>query len=114
MTWTGFLQIGIYCALIALLAVPVGAYMTHVFGGGRTWLSPLMRPLEKLIYRICRIKENEDQHWLTYATSMLIFNGIGALFVYVLQRAQGWLPLNPQGMAAVPPDLSFNTAISFV
>ena len=113
MTWLGFLQIGIYCALIALLTVPMGAYMTHVFNGGRTWLSPLMRPLEKLIYKICRIRENEEQHWLTYATGMLIFNAIGALFVYALQRVQGWLPLNPQGMAAVPPDLAFNTAISF-
>jgi potassium-transporting ATPase potassium-binding subunit len=113
MTSLGFVQIGLYCVLIAVLAVPMGAYMTRVFNGDRTWLSPAMRPLERLIYRICRIDDKEEQHWLNYAIGMLIFNGVGVLFVYVLQRIQQWLPLNPQGLGAVAPDLAFNTAISF-
>jgi potassium-transporting ATPase potassium-binding subunit len=113
MTLLGLAQIAIYCAVILVFVVPLGAFMTRVFEGKRTWLHPVLRPVEVLIYRICRIDEQEDQHWLPYTVGMLLFNATGALAVYGLMRLQGFLPLNPQALGAVAPDLSFNTAISF-
>jgi K+-transporting ATPase ATPase A chain len=113
MTVLGFIQIAVYCIVLLALVVPAGAFMTKIFNGERTWLHPVLRPLEALIYRVSRVDEKQDQHWLDYAVGMLLFNGAGALVVYALQRVQGLLPLNPQGMAAVAPDLAFNTAVSF-
>jgi K+-transporting ATPase ATPase A chain len=87
--------------------------MARVFEGERTFLSPVFRPVETVLYRAAGVDETREQHWLTYTVAMLIFNAAGFLLVYALQRFQAALPLNPAGMAAVAPDLSFNTAVSF-
>jgi potassium-transporting ATPase potassium-binding subunit len=110
---TDYLQIALYLAALLLLVKPLGLYMALVYQGKRTWLTPVMTPLERLIYRVSRVHETEEMDWKTYAAAMLIFNMAGLLTVYLIQRIQPWLPLNPQGMTAVPPDLAFNTAVSF-
>jgi K+-transporting ATPase ATPase A chain len=114
MTANGLLQIALFCLVIALLTKPLGAFMTRLFAGETTFLSPFLRPVERLIYRLAGINPREDQHWSVYAIAMLLFNGAGFAALYALMRFQDLLPLNPQGMAAVPADLSLNTAISFV
>ena len=88
--------------------------MTRVFAGERTFLSPVLAPVERGLYRLAGIDPKVEQHWRTYAVAMLLFNLAGLLLLYALQRLQAVLPLNPQGMAAVAPDLAFNTAVSFV
>jgi K+-transporting ATPase ATPase A chain len=87
--------------------------MTRVFAGERTWLTPVLRPVERGFYRLAGVDENEDQHWTAYAVSMLLFNAAGFLLLYLLQRVQGFLPLNTQALAGVPADLAFNAAVSF-
>src|SRR5512147_1585564 len=114
MTILGWIQILLYCAIIVALVRPLGGYMTRVFAGDRTLLSPLLAPVERGLYRLAGVKPEVEQHWLTYAVAMLLFNLAGLILLYALQRLQGVLPLNPQGMAAVAPDLAFNTAVSFV
>ena len=114
MTVNGWIQIAIYCALILLFVKPFGAYMAHVFEGERTFLSPVLRPVERAIYWICGVKEDEEQHWLTYALAMLLFSIAGFVTLYLLQRFQDVLPFNPQGQSAVEQSLAFNTAVSFV
>jgi K+-transporting ATPase ATPase A chain len=116
MTTTGILQIVFYFALVLATAKPLGAYMARVFEGERTFLHPLLRWLEKLAYKVTGVREDAEQRWTQYAASLLSFSVCGFLFVYLAQRLQGWLPLNPQrfGAAQVTPDLAFNTAISFM
>ncbi|HTJ56527.1 MAG TPA: potassium-transporting ATPase subunit KdpA [Devosiaceae bacterium] len=114
MTIIGWAQILLYCALVVAITPPLGAYMTHVFKGERTWLSPVLRPVEAAIYWLCGVDEKKEQHWLPYTVGMLLFHVGGFLFVYVILRLQQFLPFNPAGMGAVAPDLSFNTAISFI
>ena len=114
MTVIGWIQILLYCAIVAALVKPLGWYMTRVFTGERTFLSPVLRPIEIGLYRAGGVDEKGEQHWLTYAVAMLLFNFAGFLFLYVLLRVQGSLSLNPAGMRAVPEALSFNTAVSFV
>ncbi|MGE0418074.1 MAG: potassium-transporting ATPase subunit KdpA, partial [Acetobacteraceae bacterium] len=114
MTINGWLQIALYCALIILLTKPAGAYMTCVFSGQHSLLSPVLGPVERALYRASGVRPEAEQHWVIYATAMLAFNGAGFLLLYALQRTQALLPLNPQGLGAVPPDLAFNTAVSFV
>ena len=114
MTVIGWIQILLYCAIVAALVKPLGWYMTRVFTGERTFLSPVLRPIEIGLYRAGGVDEKGEQHWLTYAVAMLLFNFAGFLFLYVLLRVQGSLSLNPAGMGAVPEALSFNTAVSFV
>ncbi|HUC63310.1 MAG TPA: potassium-transporting ATPase subunit KdpA [Alphaproteobacteria bacterium] len=113
MTVDGLAQIALYFALIVLVTKPLGGYMTRVFAGERTFLAPVLRPIERGFYRLAGVDPEQDQHWLTYAAAMLLFNFAGFLLVYLLERVQAYLPLNPQGMANVSPDLAFNTAISF-
>jgi potassium-transporting ATPase potassium-binding subunit len=113
MSANGLIQIAIYFAIIAALTKPLGGYMTRVFTGERTLLAPVLRPLERVFYRLAGVDPETDQNWMTYAIGMLLFNFAGFLCVFALQRFQASLPLNPQGMAAVAPDLAFNTAISF-
>jgi potassium-transporting ATPase potassium-binding subunit len=122
MTANGFLQIAVFFVLILAFAKPMGAYMTKVFAGERTFLHPVLRPVEKLCYILCGVKENTDQRWTQYAGSLLAFSVFSFLILYLLQRLQGVLPLNPMGfgtahapMGATPmtPDLSFNNAVSF-
>jgi K+-transporting ATPase ATPase A chain len=114
MTTIGWLQIALFCAIVVALVKPLGGFMTRLFAGERTLLSPTVRPVERGLYRLAGVDARQEQHWTTYAFAMLLFNLAGFTLLYVLQRLQAVLPLNPQGMAAVPPDLAFNTAVSFV
>lgn len=114
MTANGLLQIALFCVLVILLTKPTGAFMTRIFAGESTFLSPVLRPVERVIYRLSGINHREDQHWTVYALSMLLFNGAGFALLYAMLRLQDLLPLNPQGFGPVASDLSFNTAISFV
>lgn len=114
MTANGWIQILIFCAIIVALVAPLGAYMTRVFNGERTFLSPVLRPIEIGLYRIAGIDESREQHWIMYTIAMLFFHVAGFLFLYALMRFQEFLPLNPQGMTAVAPDLAFNTSVSFI
>src|SRR5215510_5486449 len=113
MTLIGWLQILLYCAIVVALVQPLGGYMTRVFNGERTFLSPALRPVEAALYGISGVDERREQHWLTYTIAMLLFNLAGFLLLYALMRLQGMLPLNPAGQSAVAPDLAFNTAVSF-
>ncbi|MCC7275338.1 MAG: potassium-transporting ATPase subunit KdpA [Alphaproteobacteria bacterium] len=114
MTLNGWLQILVYCAIVVALTKPLGGYLTRLLGGERTFLSPVLRPVEQSLYRVAGVGEREEQHWLTYAAAMLFFNLAGFIVLFLLQRLQAVLPLNPSDMSAVPPDLAFNTAVSFV
>jgi K+-transporting ATPase ATPase A chain len=114
MTAIGWIQIVLYCAVIVALAKPLGGYMTHVFNGERTFLSPILRPVEAGLYWIGGVDEKREQHWLTYTVSMLLFHVGGFAIIYGLMRLQALLPFNPAEQSAVAEDLSFNTAISFI
>ncbi|MGN6583234.1 MAG: potassium-transporting ATPase subunit KdpA [Rhizobiaceae bacterium] len=114
MTLNGWIQIAIFCAIIVGLVKPLGWYMTKVMTGEPTFLSPLLRPVERVLYAGAGIDEREEQHWLTYTVAMLIFNSAGFVLLFALQRLQGALPFNPAHMGAVSPDSSFNTAVSFI
>ncbi|MFZ0068537.1 MAG: potassium-transporting ATPase subunit KdpA [Pseudolabrys sp.] len=114
MTTIGWVQILIYCAIIVAITPVLGAYMTRVFNGERTFLTPLLRPVELALYSSAGVEEKREQHWLTYVVAMLLFHAGGFLILYGLMRFQASLPFNPAGQSAVAPDLSFNTAISFI
>ncbi|WP_176037764.1 potassium-transporting ATPase subunit KdpA [Brucella tritici] len=114
MTLNGWIQILVFCGIIILLVKPLGGYMTRVFSGERTFLSPVLVPVERGLYRLAGTSEREEQHWMTYTVSLLLFNLAGFLLLYILQRFQGSLPFNPMGMSNVPADLAFNTTASFV
>jgi K+-transporting ATPase ATPase A chain len=114
MTAIGWIQILLYCAIVVALVKPLGWYMTRVFNGEPTFLSPVLRPVERGLYWIGGVDEKREQHWLTYAVAMLLFHVGGFLIIYGLMRLQALLPFNPQEQSAVAPDLSFNTAISFL
>jgi potassium-transporting ATPase potassium-binding subunit len=112
-TGNGVLQLALYLFALLLLAKPLGLYMARVYEGQRFGLDRILGWLERLIYRMAGIRPEVEQGWKTYAIAMLLFNFVGILVVYLLQRLQGLLPLNPQGLGAVSPDSSFNTAVSF-
>ena len=114
MTAIGWVQIILYCAIIVALTPMLGAYMTRVFNGERTLLSPLLRPVEATLYGISGVDEKSEQHWLTYTFAMLLFHVGGFLIIYFLMRLQAGLPFNPAEQSNVAQDLSFNTAISFI
>jgi K+-transporting ATPase ATPase A chain len=114
MTLNGWLQILVYCGIVVLLVKPLGGYMYRVFNGDRTFLSPILGPLERGLYRISGTSEREEQHWTTYAAGIMFFSLASFLVLYFLQRLQGVLPYNPAGMTAVEQNLAFNTAVSFV
>src|SRR5262249_54092648 len=107
-------QILVFCAIVVALVPPLGWYMTRVFNGERTLLSPVLRPVEWALYRAGGIDEAREQHWLAYTIAMLFFHVGAFLILYALMRFQAVLPLNPAGQSAVAPDLSFNTAVSFI
>jgi K+-transporting ATPase ATPase A chain len=113
MTVGGWIQIVIYFVVLTALAVPLGRFMARVFEGERTFLSPVLAPVETGFYRLAGVDPKREQHWVAYTLAMLLFNAAGFLLVYAIQRLQAFLPLNPQGMVAVPADLAFNTAVSF-
>ena len=114
MTFVGWLQIILFCAIIVALTPPLGAYMTRVFNGERTWLTPVLKPVETALYRISGVDETREQHWFTYTVAMLLFHAAGFVFLYLLIRLQTVLPFNPAEQSAVAPDLAFNTAVSFI
>jgi K+-transporting ATPase ATPase A chain len=114
MTAIGWIQIILYCAIIVALAKPLGWYMTRVFNGERTFLSPILQPVEAGLYWIGGVDEKREQHWLTYTVAMLLFHVGGFLIIYAVMRLQAVLPFNPAEQSAVAEDLSFNTAISFI
>jgi potassium-transporting ATPase potassium-binding subunit len=107
------LQVGIYFLLVLAVTVPLGGYMTRVFSGERTFLDPVLTPVERLIYRICGIQPANEMIWVEYTIDMLVFSLVGMLVLYGLERLQYFLPLNPQAMPGVPAALAFNTAASF-
>jgi K+-transporting ATPase ATPase A chain len=113
MSLNGWLQIGLFITLILLLAKPMGSYMTQVFERRRTWLDPVLLPCERLLYRLTGVDANEEMRWTQYATAMLMFSGTTLLLTYTVERLQHMLPLNPQGLQSVAPDLAISTAISF-
>jgi len=114
MTLTGWLQIALILGLVALTTRPLGLYMARVFSGERTFLSPLLAPVERGFYRLAGVSPEREQSWLAYTLAMLAFSAAGFASLYAILRLQAWLPLNPQGFDGVAPDLAFNTAISFL
>lgn len=114
MTVNGWIQIALFCAAILVCVKPLGGFMARVFEGERTFLSPVLGPIERGIYRLCGVRPDQEQHWTSYTIAMLSFSVAGFVSLYLMLRLQAVLPFNPQGLAAVGPDLSFNTAISFV
>ena len=114
MTFNGILQIAIFCVVIIALVRPLGGYMTRVFNGERTLLSPLLRPVERLLYAASGVKPEIEQNWLVYGVALLTFSLAGAVSLYTIFRLQDVLPLNPQALPALAPELALNTAISFV
>ena len=113
MTLNGIVQIALFCIVIVALVRPFGLYMTRVFNGERTWLSPVLRPVEKLFYLAAGVDPEVEQDWLIYGAAMLIFNLACAVLLYAMLRLQDVLPWNPQGAAAMSPELALNTAVSF-
>src|SRR5271165_4662235 len=116
MTSIGVLQIAIFFGLILACTKPLGAFMAKVFEGQRTFLHPVLRWLEVLTYKVIGVQEEVEQRWTQYTAALISFSIFGFLLVYFIQRAQGFLPLNPQGFNAgnVSPDLAFNTSASFI
>src|ERR1700722_7637017 len=114
MTANGWIQIALYAVIVIAITAPLGGYMMRVFGGERTFLTPVLRPIERLFYALSGVDEKEDQHWTVYTIAMLVFSLAGFLVLYGLQRLQNVLPYNPQHMPAVGEHLSFNTSMSFV
>jgi K+-transporting ATPase ATPase A chain len=113
MTINGWIQIAIYFLVLTVLVVPLGRYMARVFEGERTFLTPVLRPVEVFLYRAAGVDETREQHWLTYTVAMLLFNAAGFVLLYAILRLQAVLPFNPADQSAVPADLAFNTAVSF-
>jgi potassium-transporting ATPase potassium-binding subunit len=116
MTVNGWLQIAIFFALIIACAKPLGSFIATIVEGRRNFLTPVLGPVERLIYKLCGINETEEQHWTRYAGALLAFSAFSAVLLYAIQRLQAWFPFNPQGYGAgnVSPDLGFNTSVSFV
>ena len=113
MTLNGWLQIAAFFALVLFGAKPMGSYITRVFERRRTWLDPVLMPCERLLYRLTGVDPEQEMRWTTYCVSMLVFSAATLLLTYVLERVQQLLPLNPQHLGSVAPDLAWNTAISF-
>ena len=113
MTANGYLQLIVYVVVLLALAKPLGSYMARIFEGQPAVLNTVGGPLERFLYRVCGVDPGKEMHWTQYAVAMLVFNLLGALAVYGLQRLQAYLPFNPQSFGAVSPDSSFNTAASF-
>src|SRR5208282_5968089 len=114
MTLQGWAQIALYALVIIIITRPLGGYMTRVFNGERTLFSPVLQPVERLLYRVSGVDETREQSWVVYAIAMLFFSIAGFLTLYALQRLQAHLPFNPQDQTAVAPDLAFNTSVSFI
>src|SRR5580704_5442718 len=114
MTANGWLQIFVFLALIFAVTKPMGIFMARVFGREKTFMDPVLRPVERLLYHLTGVDENHEMPWTEYAVAMLMFSLVSMLLLYVMQRVQGFLPFNPQKFGAVnPAHLAFNTAASF-
>src|SRR5256712_13868698 len=113
MTANGWLQIGIFLALILAVTKPLGIFMARVFNHEHTFMDRALRPAERLLYRLTGVDEDHEMRWTEYAFAMLLFSVVSMVVLYVQQRVQGFLPLNPQKLSGVAPDLAFNTAASF-
>ena len=113
MTANGWFQIFFFVLVIFLITKPLGVFMTRVFAREKTFLDPVLRPIERLIYAVCGVEENREMRWTEYAFAMLLFSGVSMVVLYAMQRLQHALPWNPQGLANVGTDLAFNTAASF-
>ncbi|HJQ23007.1 MAG TPA: potassium-transporting ATPase subunit KdpA [Blastocatellia bacterium] len=113
MTLNGWLQLAAFFLAVFVVTKPLGILMTKVFAGEKTWMSRVLGPVERLIYRLCRIDATREQHWTAYTTAMLMFSVASLLVLYAMQRLQAYLPFNPQQFTGVAPDLAFNTAASF-
>src|SRR5450631_2134856 len=114
MTTNGWIQIGVFLAVILAITKPLGVFMAKVFSRERTFLDPVVRPIERLLYRVTGVDEEHEMRWTEYALSMLLFSGASMLLLYLMERAQQVLPWwNPQKFVGVPPALAFNTAASF-
>ena len=114
MTANGWLQIALFSVIVIAITRPLGGYMTRVFAGERTFLWPVLRPIERAVYWCCGVDEKEEQHWLTYAVAMLFFSVAGFVTLYALQRLQWYLPFNPQAQTGVEQSLALNTSVSFI
>jgi len=108
-----WIQLIFYIVVLILLVKPLGTFMAKVYQGESNFLDPILKPVEGLIYRLAGVKPDDEMDWKVYAIALLLFNGLGLLAVYAIQRMQAFLPLNPQGLSAVSPDSSWNTAVSF-
>ena len=113
MTANGWLQIFMFLLVTLAVAKPAGKFMTRVYTGKKTLLDPVLRPLERLLYKLTGVDEKREMRWTEYAIAMLLFSGVSMTLLYLIERMQQWLPWNPQSLAAVPSDLAFNTAASF-
>jgi K+-transporting ATPase ATPase A chain len=113
MSVNGWFQIGLFLLVIFALAKPLGVFMTRVFSGEKTFLDPVMRPVERLLYRLTGVDETKEMPWTEYAVAMLLFSAVSMIVLYLIERLQHFLPWNPQHLAGVPTDLAFNTAASF-
>ena len=113
MTNNGWFQILFFLLVVLAITKPLGAFMTRVFNREKTLLDPILCPIEKLVYRLTGVDETKEMRWTEYAGSMLMFSAITMIVLYLMQRLQNHLPFNPQKLAAVAPDLAFNTAASF-
>src|SRR5437879_7897044 len=113
MTANGWFQIGFYLLVIFLLTKPVGIFMTRVFNREKTFLDPVLRPIDRLVYRLTGVAEKHEMRWTEYAIAMLLFSGVSMALLYLMERTQKWLPFNPQRFPNVEPGLAFGTAASF-
>ena len=113
MTTNGWLQIGLFFVVLLAVTKPLGVFMARVFAGEKTFLDPVLRPLERLLYRLCGVDEKTEMDWKEYTVSMLLFSGVSMALLYLIERVQQWMPLNPQHFPSVPAALAFNTAASF-
>ncbi|MGH7905042.1 MAG: potassium-transporting ATPase subunit KdpA, partial [Candidatus Binataceae bacterium] len=113
MAGNALIQAGVFSALVVVTSVPLGLYMARVFAGKPTFADPVLRPIERAIYRLCGVHPETEQNWVEYTVSMLLFSMVGMLLLYAIERLQQFLPLNPQQLGAVAPALAFNTASSF-
>jgi K+-transporting ATPase ATPase A chain len=113
MTANGWFQIGLYVLVLFLITKPLGIFLTRVFEREKTILDPVLRPVERLIYRLCGVDDKKEMRWTEYGTTMLVFSAASLILLYLFERLQLWLPWNPQKLGNVAPDLAWNTAVSF-
>jgi len=113
MTANGWFQIGLYLLVLFLITKPMGIFLGRVFEREKTFLDPVLRPVERLIYRLCGVDEKKEMRWTEYGTTMLLFSAVSLILLYLFERLQHWLPWNPERLANVAPDLAWNTAVSF-